>query len=1761
MSVENPLNDSALIRRNDRSGWLVDLLLILILLVGGYFRFVGINWDDLQHVHPDERFMTMVASSISPVKSIGEYFNTSTSTLNPNNVGHGFYVYGTLPLFLVRIAGEITQSTGYDQIHLIGRALSGFVDLLTVLLVYSIARRLYHKAGVGLVAAAFSAAAVLQIQLSHYWTVDTFTNFFTYCAFYFAVRILTGSPISGSFIDQDQPSRASINWYLTKYWKGAADYLLFGIFFGFAMASKVSAFPAVVLLPAAAVLWYSRQPANQKSHLALLLLRNLVLAGFVAVLVFRICQPYAFSGPGFFGIKLNPNWVSNLQELSVMSNGDVDFPPALQWARRPVTFALQNMVQWGVGLPLGLLAWAGFMVMAWRIFKGEWQRHILLWGWTGIYFVWQSLNFSSSMRYQLPVYPALAIMAAWLLGLCWEARKKLTERRNWIQIGAAALGGIVIIGTFVWAFAFTRIYTRPETRVAASEWILDNIPAAVNVEIKTETGKYTLPVPWAEGTAATAEAPLLMAFTAQQDGVLSRVDLSRLVNLSPDGAWQELSIAVYDQPTITQPLTYGVLAGNFQSYNQQDLFGIEIFFDFPYSLIKGNTYWLEIRPTQPGPGVGINGMLRAVITGSTGEYHQTLLYPVNTFQQGDLVEKNIVLPEAGRVERIYIHRIVDWEGLPQDKTIRVSVTPFNSTDVLAYGEVRGTFLENEPAQGYWVNLNQPVELSNDRTFAIKFELLESPGKIGLYGSAPANESTWDMGIPFRMNGMDPYGGIYRSDLNFELYWDDNPQKLARFVSILDQADYIFISSNRQWGTTTRVQERYPLTTAYYRNLIGCPAEKEVLWCYNTAQPDSFNGTLGFELVKVFESFPNIGPLRINDQFAEEAFTVYDHAKVLIFKKTADYDPIAIRNILGAVDLTNVVHITPGKTDTHSETLMLPDARLGVQRAGGTWSELFNTRALTNRYPAVAAIVWYLAIFLLGIVIYPFVRLALGGLPDKGYPLAKMAGILLLSYLSWLIGSANIPVTRLTIWIVAGFLLVVNIILAKVQWAALVSEWKERKSYFLRIELITLVFFLVSLLIRIGNPDLWHPYFGGEKPMDFSYLNAVIRSTTFPPYDPWFAGGYINYYYFGFVIVGMIVKWLGIVPAIGYNLFLPTLFSLFAMGLFSSAWNLMCVVGEKISQKPPFIGWEDRKNLPMIGGLAAAIGVLVLGNLGTVRMIWHGLMKLAAPGGVIEPSTFGQRFSWTFSGIAAFFNGMNLPYGPGQWYWIPSRAIPGDVITEFPFFTFLYGDPHAHLFALPLTALALAWAISILFGKWRWDWAGPMNRWLVIGSSLFLGAVTMGSLRPTNTWDMPTYLAIGFVVVMYSGLKYLQPAETWLPGVAGWVRKLSLIVLYEIVLVGLSFLLYQPYAAWYVQGYNAVDLWKGLRSPFWSYITHWGLFLFVIVSWLYWETYDWMAKTPLSSLNKLKKFRELILILVLGYLAAVIYLTLTKVEIGWVAVTIGVWAAALLFRPDQPDAKRMILFLVGTATALTIAVEVIVLVGDVGRMNTVFKFYLQAWTLYGLSAAAGLIWLLPSVWKVWTIQASRIWQTILVILLFSASLFPLYAGADKIRDRMSREAPHTLDGMAYMTTSTYWDNNKTMDLSQDYRAIRWMQENVKGSPVIVEANVPEYRWGSRYTIYTGLPGVVGWNWHQRQQRGVANDIVVWNRVNDIGNFYNTANREQAEKFLRQYQVKYIVVGQLERATYHEFGLAKFVYLNGDLWNEVYRDGETVIYEVN
>lgn len=1826
-----------------------DVLLLYILLIGAFFRYIGIQWGDYQYLHPDERFLVWVGADIQPVgepstalgtppnitnnpwrasfgsafpdcQNWGGYFDASCSPLNPNNRGHAFYVYGTLPMFLTRYMVQwIYGHTGFNEMTMVGRVLSALVDLLSVVLVYVIGSRVFNKK-IGLLAAVFSAFTVLNIQQSHFFTMDTFSNFFTLLAMYYAVRVSLEQRESKAVQQSDGESSGA---YSPELDNGSQPQTLlsrltaiikhpyfslsiaFGIALGCAVSSKLNSAPVAFVLPVAFGLVIWKKPAHERSRWLINAAIYLGLAAFVSILVFRIFQPYAFSGPGFFGLRPNPQWVSNIKEQRSQAAGDIDFPPSLQWARRPVWFSVQNMVIWGFGIPLGILAGLGFLWAGWRMLKGDWQQHVLLWLWGGFYFVWQSLQFNPTMRYQMPTYPILAIYAGWALMALWDFKKHKQDVGNsqiaesspstfrWARLISILAGSFVLIATFAWALAFSLIYSRPITRVQASEWIYQNIPGPINLHIQTQDGLYNQPLSTPYGSTIHPSLPFQISFIANASGTLGEVYLAYLSNTQ---ALQPTTLNVTLSSDGGQPLMATAMTVSPTTADATSTDGYLLKFMTPVTVDASQIYSLTLALPAGEQLLDVCGPIGITVQTSTELITQPLAGPDQcVISLGTPYVVTIIPQESGLLESVTLSQLVDRTPVSGLQTLLLTIGPTGDDGVVAIARLTADLTPGADGRGagYSMTLDRPITLEKGNNYSFSLALEAGEGVVFVQGSAVANEGDWDDGLPLRVDGYDAFGGIYSPGLNFNMYTDDNSDKLKRFRSIYDQTDYILISSNRQWGSLPRLPERFPMSTLHYRHLLGCPDDRTLQWCYSVAQPGMFHGDLGFDLVAVFQSDPSIGSLNINDQFAEEAFTVYDHPKVLVFRKTDAYNSEHARLILSQANFSEMVRITPKKATYHPANLKLPEERQSVQVAGGTWSELFNRASWQNRYQVLGVIVWYLSVALLGLLVYPLLRITLPGLPDHGYPLARTAGMLILAYLTWLAGSINIPFSRLTISVVILIMAAGGAYLAYRQRDELRSEWRSKRSYFLIIEGLVLAFFLIFLFIRLGNPDLWHPWKGGEKPMDFSYFNAILKSTTFPPYDPWYASGYMNYYYWGFVFVGVLVKWLGIVPSFAYNLIIPTLFAMVTMGAFSIAYNLSHPrLKEDEPPDPANEGQVPRASVrrPYIIGLASALGLGVLGNLGTLRMFAKGWEQLGIPGGLTDSTGFFARLIGLFAGLyQALFQGAKMSYSVGDWYWIPSRAIPapGDVepITEFPMFTFLYADLHAHMIAMAIVMLALTWAVAVLMGKARWQGVGAGIL------SILLGGLAIGALYPTNLSDIYTYLPIGMVALGYAIFRYADIGRfSWLPGLKLVIKRLILAGLGMLLLALVSYGLYLPYRLWYTQAYSAVIPWTGTHTPFWSYFTHWGLFLFIIISWMVWETREWMANTPLASLRKLEKYSSLIiLVLVMLFLTCLLLSVripgienislLGKLPVGrgaamaWVILPLAAWAGVLLLRPGMPDLKRLVLFWVGTGLLITLMVEVVVVRGDIGRMNTVFKFYLHAWALFALSSAAALGWLLEPVRR-WLPGWRISWRVAFSFLVFSAALFTLYGSMAKIKDRWVPTAPHTLDGMAYMPYATYYENYSTvngtssaapggvnMDLSQDYRAIRWVQDNIQGSPVIVEANSRNlYRWYSRFTIYTGLPGVVGWEWHEQQQRAANSPDWVTKRVTDIDRFYTTVDTAFTKQFLNLYAVRYIVVGQLEQATDPGPGLDKFPAFNGILWNEVYRDANTVIYEV-
>ena len=354
--------------------------------------------------------------------------------------------------------------------------------------------------------------------------------------------------------------------------------------------------------------------------------------------------------------------------------------------------------------------------------------------------------------------------------------------------------------------------------------------------------------------------------------------------------------------------------------------------------------------------------------------------------------------------------------------------------------------------------------------------------------------------------------------------------------------------------------------------------------------------------------------------------------------------------------------------------------------------------------AIPLPLWILALVALTIAGFPYVWLGARALPDRGFAVSRIVGLLLVAWLAWWSASLRIlPFGRAAIWlsllVVAAGALAIVVRHGPEFLGWLAAHWK----LLLLEEGVFWVLFVLELYVRWSNPDLWHPVRGGEKPMDLAYLNAVTKSTSFPPFDPWFAGGAMNYYYFGFVQVASLAKLTAIPPAIAYNLAIPTLVGMLGTASF----------GAGLAVTPRAVAGRARL---LVAALAALL-VTVAGNLGELRVLRSAL----------EGTVPNDWWFWNAS--------RSIAPGPGE---------PGP-ITEFPAFTYIYGDLHAHAMALPIAVLVLVLAVALVRSR-----AGPLSS----PGLLVLVGLGLGTLWVTNTWDLPTY---SLVVV---GALVLSARSSW-----------------------------------------------------------------------------------------------------------------------------------------------------------------------------------------------------------------------------------------------------------------------------------------------------------------------------------------------------------------------------------------------------------------
>jgi uncharacterized membrane protein len=853
----------------------------------------------------------------------------------------------------------------------------------------------------------------------------------------------------------------------------------------------------------------------------------------------------------------------------------------------------------------------------------------------------------------------------------------------------------------------------------------------------------------------------------------------------------------------------------------------------------------------------------------------------------------------------------------------------------------------------------------------------------IYANIPAGstigiESAWDDALPLDEQGHS--GGLIYHFTHMELYdgedaTTDEDRKIGAITTVLQQSNYIVMTSDRLIGSIPKLPLRYPIANRYYQLL--------------------FAGKLNFRLERVFQAHPQLGPVTVEDYGADESFHVYDHPIVRIWKRTGPISAARVRALLtsglptppASVDPATLPAILRQATAKADTRLMLSPSQWHADQQGGTYDQMFPPGGFAMNHPLL---VWWLMLEVLGLIVFPFTFLLFSRLIDRGFVLAKTFGLLALGYLVWLAVSAGIGVYDRTMIVTAlAVLCAVSAGTAYRLRVSLRAFFLTRWKYALAGELVFLAGFVAFVLLRMWYPDLGHQFSPvsplnlgagrmGEKQMELAYLNAIVRSRVFPPYDPFFAHGYINYYYYGFYLVGTLCKLVQILPATGFNLAIATFFGMLAGNVFSVGLNL------------------TRRITP---GVLAAVFVGAIGNLNGAWQLMRSLMTVASvhssvpvAGGVID----------ILSGLRATLVDRQ-PLPPFD-FWEPTRIVPGGDISEFPYFTYLFADLHPHLIAFPMTVAALALAVQLLRGGYQ-----SMRKRAL--AALF-GAGLLGAIAVTNPWDYPTYLLIvgvGALISAYAGRRRLSLGLLARP--AGWV----------VALAGLSAVLYLPFKQSYQTVFaTGIGLVRDITpqfleqqgvcpdqsqycpgvahdvlvTPLSIYLEHFGLFLFVLLSYpivlltldlggkrsvarlLMWVRFAFYYRDRLPRVWRAARVARAMagsgtwpsdVSTVLGMvLVLFLLLVLRYYLLAFLIASLGLLSLLVVSLGRRlPAGQLFVLALIGVGLLISVVTQVVFVKdwlagGPEFRMNTIFKFYNQVWVLYAVAAACLLYHLMHRV---------------------------------------------------------------------------------------------------------------------------------------------------------------------------------------------------------
>ena len=803
--------------------------------------------------------------------------------------------------------------------------------------------------------------------------------------------------------------------------------------------------------------------------------------------------------------------------------------------------------------------------------------------------------------------------------------------------------------------------------------------------------------------------------------------------------------------------------------------------------------------------------------------------------------------------------------------------------------------------------------------------------------------------------------------------------------------------------------------------------------------------------------------------------------------------------------------------------------------------------------------WLIALRVLSLVAFPAAHLLLGRLADRGWSVSATLGLLILAWVSWMGGSIGVlPNSSKAI---AGVLLAMvagSIWLAYQQRAQLADFFRRRWTVVVGTEVLFLAMFAFWALVISEAPAINHT----EKPMDFGILNAIVNAETFPPEDQWLAGHSIAYYYGGHYVAAMLTTLTGVPAGTAYNLAIATVPALLAAGLLGLVYNLLRFAGGRV--------------IPSLAtGAAAAVSVLSLGNL-------IGLLELAYVRG------FGGDGFWGWVGI----KGLEGPAGgdgwlPGGfwWWWRGTRVIDtlgpdgaslDYTITEFPFFSFLLGDLHAHVTTLPFLLLALAFTLVLLVSPEPpgLDW---LRRRPWEAAAL---AVAIGALAFMNAWDFPVYIAI---VGMAAAARWfawqtmpIGPVDSNNPrlgnALAGSVGRAALLA---VGLAAAGLVLYQPF-------YLSFDSQAGGILPVTGPATRPFHFLLVIgvpallaaglvartVLYVGWPTPRLrVIAWPLLAVSVAPLLVWLVAVglrlsvspddvtLADGVVAQRLMLALPLSLMGGLA---GYCGLALIVGRRPMQWLVFALLLASAGFYLLAGAELFHIADQFGnRMNTVFKVYYQAWLLLGIAGAVGIHYIVvaPLRRSDWDLRVVMLrilgvaYGVVATVFLVASAYYPVGAIVERTgwADTGESWQDNTLSGLSYLRASE----------PGEYEAIEWLS-NPDNIGRIVEAVGDDYTDYGRISATTGRATILGWKGHQRQWRG--DDQAFAGREEDVATIYESADADTVRHLLERYEVRWVVVGPREVSTYGpDVPTRMLSWTNAGWLNEAFASNDVVIYE--